>query len=211
MNNNYFRTFKYVLGRAILSEQLQWRHHGIGCLQAYFHEGDTETRVHIWHPDLVLPNFDETNGRVHDHRFPFKSYVMLGAIYNEVWNVSLGQPNYQHSNPWVLYECVNAREAKERGGTFHETLGRFDERDYSVTRAGDWFHEGTNYDMPARQFHFSKVTELTVTVVTKIGMTDGYARILGKKGVELVHAFDHNTVIPRNLILSAGERLLGRV
>jgi hypothetical protein len=209
MKGTNFQTFRYVLGHAILSSRLQWRYHGIGCLQAYFHEGDAETRVHIWHPSLVLVGFTEENGRVHDHRFPFTSHVMLGAIYNEMWGVTSSELNWQHSQSWWMYECVNAREAKEKSGTFHESLGRFDTNEYSVIRNGDWHHAGESYDMPAREFHFSKVNELTVTVVTKTGMTDGYARILGKKDLDLVHAFNHNAVVPKDLLIEAGERLIG--
>lgn len=79
-----------LVGRLILESVtvehplLRWRHHKIGVLQAYVVEGkryyDMETRIHVWHPSLALA--DEDSGRMHDHRFDLRSYVLLGAIHD---------------------------------------------------------------------------------------------------------------------------------
>lgn len=180
------QAFRYAMGHAILSPKLKWRHHGIGVLQAYFHEGDNETRVHIWDPSLVLSGLNESSGLVHDHRFSFRSFVLLGAIYNEEFEFK-----EDVNGQWVKYGVTHARKAMEETGTFHKSLGLLDERRYLAGRCGQWFCVGEEYAMQAREFHLSKVSELTVTLVVKTGLTDGSAVIAGKYGVPLVHAFDH--------------------
>src|ERR1051325_5879847 len=60
--------------------QLQWRHSGLGMLQAYVVEGgQEEVRVHIWHPSLKLDGIDEA-GLGHDHRFDMTSWVLVGKL-----------------------------------------------------------------------------------------------------------------------------------
>jgi hypothetical protein len=115
-------SFRYLAGHMLLSPRLKWRHHGIGVLQAYLHEGDHETRVHIWHPSLVLAGFDATNGLVHDHRFSFDSYVLLGAVYNEEFSFSRDS-----EGEWVKYGVTNARKAMAEKGSYNEPLGILDE------------------------------------------------------------------------------------
>ena len=193
---------KRIVAGALRNKQLDWRHHGVGMYQAYLHEGDEEVRIHIWAPSLVLPGFDVTNGIMHDHRFGFKSYVLHGAIYNERW-----EGEKDPDGEWVHYACVNAREAKERGGTFHETLGRADHCSWKYERSGRWHSAGSSYCFPPREFHYSKVDELTVTLVVKTTVVDGFARILAKRGVELIHAFDHSRIVDRQLIEQVADVL----
>lgn len=197
-------TLRSVVGNAMRNKGLFWRHHGVGMYQAYLHEGDNdeEVRVHVWHPSLVLPTLNVTNGIMHDHRFGFDSYVLQGGIYNEVW---LGAPD--PSGEWVHYACVNAREAHSRGGTFHEPLGRADNELWTYSRSGSWHLAGQQYMFPPRMFHYSRVEELTVTLVVKTTVVDGYARILAKKDTELVHAFDHSRDIDMSIIAEAAMLL----
>lgn len=62
--------------------ELKWRHHGTGMLQAYAPDWwpDSEgVRVHVWHPDLLLPGMAASGG-MHNHRFGLQSTVLLGSI-----------------------------------------------------------------------------------------------------------------------------------
>jgi hypothetical protein len=197
--------FRYMAGHALLSPHLDWRHHGIGVLQAYLHEGDHEARIHVWHPSLVLAGFDETNGLVHDHRFDFSSYVLLGAVYNECfefWGDSQGD--------WVKYGVTHARKAMQEKGDYHAPLGELDNgARYRAVRAGDWFQANSCYRMKARNFHMTRVQELTVTLVIKDGLVDGPAVIAGRHGVPLIHAFDHPKTDYLHLLDQAAKALLG--
>jgi hypothetical protein len=177
-----------VAAHALKDKSLEWRHHGVGMLQAYFHEGDEEVRIHVWHPTLTLAGFDATNGIIHDHRFGFTSYVLLGSIYNEHWS---GTRDDEHGE-WIHYSCVNARQAKNNTGKYHELLGPTGDGFWSYARQGRWYEAGEDYNFAPRQFHFSRVKELTVTLVVKTALVDGPARILGKNGVSLKHAFEYD-------------------
>lgn len=180
---------RYILGHAILSPKLQWRHHGIGVLQAYLHEGDHETRVHVWHPDLVLPEFTPENGLVHDHRFGFTSFVMHGAIYDEAWELEV-----DNGGEWQIHTTQNARSFKEQTGEqygAHTDIKPEDARRYSLRREGHWHEAGQKYQIEPREFHMTRVQDLTVTVVVKTSLVDGPAKIVTKRGATLVNAFDH--------------------
>lgn len=201
---SFSQSIRYMAGHALRSPSLQWRHHGIGVLQAYFHEGDQETRIHIWHPSLILPGFNETNGLIHDHRFSFDSYVLLGAIYNEKFGF---YPNSE--GEWVMHGVTHARKAMEETGSFHKALGVINDTCYSAVRMGSWHQTGAKYSMEARDFHMSMVQELTVTLVIKTGLVDGSAIIVGKKDVQLIHAFDHPKTDYVHLLHLASDRLLG--
>lgn len=56
-----------LVARFLRSDTSNWRHHGIGLLQAYVLEGPIEYRVHVWHPELRF--VDDDSGMIHDHRF----------------------------------------------------------------------------------------------------------------------------------------------
>jgi hypothetical protein len=198
---------RYVLGHAILSPKLQWRHHGIGVMQAYLHEGDHETRVHIWHPHLVLPQFTPENGLVHDHRFGFTSFVMLGAIYDEEWDLE-----EDNGGEWQVHTTQNARSFREQHGEqygAHTDINPEDARRYTVRRTGQWHQQGKSYDIEAREFHMTRVQELTVTLVIKTSFVDGYAKIVTKRGSTLINAFDHKETGTQRYIEHASAKLLG--
>lgn len=199
---------RYVLGHAILSPELVWRHHGIGVLQAYLHEGDHETRVHIWHPNLVLPEFTPENGLVHDHRFGFSSFVMLGAIYDEDWDLQ----EDLHGR-WQVHTTQNARSFKEETGEqygAHTNIQAEDARRYTLVRSGTWHEAGQRYEIEPRTYHMTKVDDLTVTIVVKSSLVDGPAKIVTRVGSKLINAFDHKATVIGPYIKEASLRLLGK-
>jgi hypothetical protein len=197
-------SFRYLAGHALLSPSLKWRHHGIGVLQAYLHEGDTETRIHVWHPALVLADFNETNGLVHDHRFDFDSYVLLGSICNTRFQL---EPD--PTGEWVKYGVTHARKALEEYGSFSNPLGLLDEARYTARRETKWYGASSIYSMKAREFHMSHVNELTVTLIVKTGLVDGSSVIIGKRDVPLIHAFEHPETDYRTILNQASNKLLG--
>lgn len=216
METQDIQMLKYAIGHAMLNPRLEWRHHGIGLLQAYLHEGEDETRIHIWHPQLVLGEFNDENGLVHDHRFGFKSVILLGNLYNEIfeslviWNTSYGPEDWHALDHWVMYECEHARSAKEKTGAYNMPLGRHNEWEYRVTRKGEWINAGQTYEMHPRVFHNTTSKELTVSLIHKRSVVTGSARILAKKKVELVHAFSRSKPYEefRDYIIEASQRLL---
>lgn len=175
------------------SERLQWRHHGIGCLQAYVQEGGRyETRVHIWHPllRLVTPNF----GDVHDHRFHAYSTVLSGSLQNEVWYDRRWriEPPAEGST-WDVYETLHQRADPEALKNPQAPVAKV----HGYLPAVLSVAAGSNYFIPARGFHRTLVDSFAVTVMTKFNQRDDVkARILVKEGGTLIPAFENGRALP---------------
>lgn len=199
----------HILARMIPT--LTWRHHGLGVYQAYIHEGgDHETRVHIFHPDLVLPGLADT-GDIHDHRFDLVSHVLTGRIEHRVYTeVPAGivashkrnsaRPSFES---YDVYECVHARLGQHDPITTSRTAN-FQSQDFA-------FLAGYVYAFKAGHFHCSTVRELTVTVMEKHNQSDTRARILCPSGKPIVQCFgnalNHDPVKPEYLHMAV-EALL---
>jgi hypothetical protein len=181
-----------------------WRHHGIGVLQAYINERDdgVERRLHIWHPDLVIPGIEDS-GSVHDHRFDLTSIVLCGSVLHRVYQTT---PNPEGN--FEILTLVNARASKVGTGSFHSdptpTGERFDVHtfDYKIDA-------GLGYTFGHGVFHSSTVDELAVTLVEKRNQ-EGSARLLANRCYPLKHAFgnpENITEFSRHLI-EARQKLL---
>lgn len=162
---------------------LTWRHHGIGCLQAYLVENaNPEIRVHVWDPRLVRPGIRES-GDIHDHRFHLVSTVIEGEIREKVFE-TVADPE----GDWYAFFVENARSAgAER---------KFDGDCYVVPDGDRYFcgvvprrHEtGSQYALERGIFHRTEVDSLAVTVCQMYNKK-GSARLLVPYGQEPVHAF----------------------
>lgn len=207
------RLLAATVGNLLFSENLlRWRHHKIGVLQAYLveatHSFQVETRIHVWHPDLILA--DEDSGRIHDHRFWLTSHVLLGAMHDsEIKLIPRGTFAGDVEKFGGLYEvwCIqNARKAAEDGQHWVKKESSAQPEHYFIEEIPHVYSMGSTYSYPPRQFHRSDVKELTVTVCTKKTQSDIPARLLARVGAEPKHAFDPT---PKHGKLSeAHERLL---
>lgn len=190
--------------RLLLScADLEWRHHGIGVLQAYASTGPylqppwatkmDELRFHIWHPDLVIPGIQE-NGAAHNHRFHLSSVVLLGNI-DHVELKLIPKP----AGKYTVMQLVNARAAQETTGSFHvdpmPTGKNFDVEEYPhcITK-------GDAYYFAAGGFHRSAPRVVPgskgycITAVSKWD-TKGSAGLLVERGKPWRNAFGN----PENL------------
>jgi len=158
--------------------------------------------VHIWHRSLVAPGI-RGFGDMHDHRFDFLSRVLCGELTNRVYQQSVND-----SGGYDVYSVVNAREQKEKTGSYDgsvQLVGRCDaELDYADQQAA-----GSEYFFPARWFHVTSFAETTVTLVTKCAAIPDYrARILVPHGAKLIHAFDESRVVDKQRVLSDAKEAL---
>lgn len=177
---------------AALIPHLEWRHHGIGCLQAYVREdAEPEVRVHIWHPALVRPGIRES-GDIHDHRFDLESTVLVGHLVEETYFEEERFDREHCPEDMVLcdiWDVQNARAAGAAAG-FDGTCVRAREsvrmylRGLNHWRADQFSH----YKLPRGVFHKTVADELTITICT-LREKRGQARILTPAGVPPVHAF----------------------
>lgn len=167
--------------------RLEWRHSGLGVLQAYVHEGaEHELRVHVWHPSLRRAGIAES-GLFHDHRFDMMSTVLVGEIRQHELELYEGG-----RGDWCTYEVLHARAAAQAsdGATFHQDPSLLPER-YEVSEHAVRVGEGNWYLWPKRRFHGTHFdNRLAVTLVEKTNQDARPARILAPVGVPLVNAFE---------------------
>jgi hypothetical protein len=162
---------------------LSWRHAGFGALQAYIHEDDDhELRVHLWHAALIKSGISES-GLCHDHRFNMCSSVLVGNIIQTEFRL---EPDVDGG--WETYTVLHAREAMNRGGSYHQDPVPTGERFRRYPRI---FKLGAGFGYTFKKFHFHEthMTDLTITLVEKLDQEDVNARILAPCGKPIVHAF----------------------
>lgn len=167
---------------------LKWRYNGLGVLQAYLEEGESEElRVHVWHPELEKPGIRDS-GKIHDHRFDLRSTVLLGSIGHVEFRLT-PHPDGQ----WETHDVVNARKAMADESVYK--AGLFDGQ---VDSRGEYFHAKTTpftfrerdvYLYPQGCFHESFTQDLCVTLVRKMNQQERKARILSPRGHAVTHAF----------------------
>lgn len=163
---------------------LQWRHNGLGLLQAYIREGErSELRVHIWHPELQRPGIIDS-GLYHDHRFDLTSKILVGSIKQREFRLT---PAVLGSH--VLHEVVHARAAAGSKHAPNDGLVTTLPGRYHVEQTDMWLGAGSAYTFPKREFHGSLSSELTVTLMLKTNQDSIPARILAPYDTPVVHAF----------------------
>jgi hypothetical protein len=163
---------------------LQWRHSGLGMLQAYILEGGhDEARIHIWHPSLRLDGIDDA-GLGHDHRFDMTSWVLIGRLtHMEI--VTFHDPKGR----WKIYEVVNARKALRetgsRAGEFRLIEGAVELEKHAMTiSAGDC------YFFPKRTFHETRPdSQVVITIALKTNQDEVPARVLSSLEKQPMNAF----------------------
>lgn len=162
---------------------LKWRHAGFGALQAYIREGgERELRAHVWHPSLIKAGIEES-GLCHDHRFAMRSSVLVGKIIQTDFHL---EPDTDGN--WETLHVLHAREAMERGGSFHHDpmpTGDYFRRVPTVYTIG----KGNGYTFDKFAFHETHAEGITITLVEKSAQEDVNARILAPRGMPVVHAF----------------------
>lgn len=187
--------------------RLNWRRHGIGCLQAYLREGeDHEVRVHIWHPSIVREGMVD-HGDLHNHRFRMVSTVLFGEIEHTEADIT-----DDVDGEWYVYHVVHARQdigARYQHDSAPGSLGT-NWRRVSVARRPGIISAGETYEFARGEFHHTRVDGLAVTIVTKLDQTNDRARIVAKP--EPVHAFEVDDPFDTGpAVLMAELALLGEV
>jgi hypothetical protein len=186
---------------------LQWRHSGLGMLQAYILEGrETEVRVHIWHPSLKLDGIDDA-GFSHDHRFDLTSWVLAGQL-THVEIMSWPDPRGR----WKIYEVVNARKALIETGSRAGEL-RLMEGAVAVEKNAMAISGGQSYFYPKRTFHESRPhSPVVITIALKTNQDQIPARVLCDSGRQPLNAF--GTPLPESqlhLVLAEAADVLRKL
>ena len=146
--------------------RLEWRHHGLGMLQAELSEA---LRIHIWHPSLVSPGMAWPRC-VHDHRFDLVSAVVVGTVLDVPCRVSEGSWWLGPKPPLPDSENVHVHEIKHAKVQFadgpHATATQPVIMKGTLTRCETVpYGAGAEYSVSKREFHTTRVEELAITVV----------------------------------------------
>jgi hypothetical protein len=196
--------------RSFVSDEirhLQWRHSGLGMLQAYVLEGgQEEVRVHIWHPSLKLDGIDEA-GMGHDHRFDMTSWVLAGQLtHSEI------ETSRDPKGRWKIYEVVNARKALRETGSRAGKL-RLIEDAVELKRQATTISAGDTYFFPKRTFHETRPdSPIVITIALKTNQDESPARVLCGLTNHPLNAFGTSlTASQRQFVLARAEAVLREV
>lgn len=189
---------------------LNWRRHGVGCLQAYLREGDDhEVRVHVWHPSIVRDGMVD-HGDMHNHRFRMESTVLVGELEHTEADI-VDDPDGE----WCVYHVVHAREdlgaryVADKATAIPGGLKSTWRRRVRVVRRPGVISAGQTYGFARGAFHHARVDALAVTIVTKHDQTTDRARIVARP--DPVHAFElGDDFDPNPVLLEAFDALFGR-
>jgi len=179
---------------------LQWRHHGIGVLQAYLVEdASKEVRVHVWHPSLVADGI-ESSGQIHNHRFHLRSTVLLGEIEHEEFHL---RPD-EDAGDWQRWTVFHARDPRNQNRP--APVAGF----YRAERITGVIGAAQTYLFSRGAFHRSRVADWCVSLVTKHDQRDEPAMILAPRGTTPLHGFlvARPEVDVAGVVREAAERLL---
>ena len=215
VRREYFAGAKMRAARVLVASlmpKLEWRHSGLGMLQAYIKEGEgDELRVHVWDRRLRRERIEDA-GLLHDHRFDMTSTILLGILRQQEVHL---RPYDQRVDPYAdaysIYEIRSNYRKSKNSAAIVETPGAWEAHFRNVD-----LEAGDQYDYPRGEFHGTytpgdlDVWGPTVTVIRKTNQLDVPARIVAPVGVTVVHAFD--APMPeaqwRPILESAREALL---
>lgn len=159
--------------------KLEWRHHGTGMLQAYTPKGDA--RVHIWHPDLLVPGI-VTSGSMHNHRYGFHSEVLVGAIVHTFIDVC--QTKYGAHQLWLCpLEGAKGVDCPLEPA----------ERVVLQMHEDEVYHADDGYVIRKGEYHWARPAGGLAVTYVKIFDKDPTinSRIVCPYGTTPVHAFSH--------------------
>jgi hypothetical protein len=168
------------VARMIREDTLVWRAvEGLGFMRAdVLDTGDQRAALHIWHPELREPAMIDS-GMLHDHRFSFRSLVLVGAIHDtEIVSLT---PSTDDVDPYQIHEVAEPTPG-------HFIVTEQVER-YRLVTSRHTYRAGSCYFYAAGRFHTSEVSQLTVTLCWKSGEFGG-GRLLARAGRKPVHLTD---------------------
>lgn len=148
--------------------------HGLGFIQVKL---PANRRLHVWHPDLPRRKCFE-HSPIHNHRFSFRSTVLVGRQVNRRYNVIEWAASDRGSHNVISHD--GPRSAK--GGRLS-----FPNGSATVSALPDENYEpGQSYEMPVLQYHETPNTGVVVTLMEKLVEGEVHASTLIEHG----HTFD---------------------
>lgn len=149
--------------------------HGLGFLQIKL---PANRRMHIWHPDLPRRSCF-AHSAIHNHRFSFRSTVLIGEQVNRRYNVVEAMAHHA-SHARISHDGPRS----EKGGRLSYVAS------YVVAQPmpDEIYGPGQSYEMPALQYHETPNSGIVVTLMEKLVEGEIHASSL----IEQPHEFDQS-------------------
>jgi hypothetical protein len=140
-------------------------------------------RIHLW--NTLGSGRYHSDGDVHSHMWPLRSYVLGGRVENEVFDVTRCP-----DGPGEIYEVQYSQGGSHRV--------RLETRVTLGTRKTERLERGMRYDVGAEDFHSSKVGQESVTLIVT-GARTGRSPIVVRQAGSVQAVQDYPLlVVPRS-------------
>jgi hypothetical protein len=135
-------------------------------------------RLHVWHPDLPRRRCYEFSA-IHNHRFSFRSTVLVGVQVNRRYNVLKSDDG--------LYDMVSHDGPRLASGSRASFVdGRCDVFAFKDER----YRPGQSYTMSALAYHETPNSGVVVTLMEKLEEGTVHAHSIIRRGNEFDQSFD---------------------
>jgi len=161
--------------------------HGLGFIQVKL---PANRRLHVWHPDLPRRACYE-HSAVHNHRFSFRSTVLVGEQVNRRWNVHIAHPDDMAQHRLISHN--GPRSAK--GGRLSREVAHCNLECHSV----EYYREGESYVMPELAYHDTPNNGIVVTLMEKLLEGTVHASTIIHHSAKFDQDFDRFQLPPEDL------------
>ena len=155
--------------------------HGLGFIQLVL---PANQRLHVWHPDLPRRRCFE-HSSIHNHRFSFKSRVLIGVQKNVRVDVELVKDGthdvISHNGP-----------RSDKGGRLSYPVAQCNVH----TLAVEEYQPGQEYFMPMHEYHYTPNNGVVVTLMQKTEESSIHANSLCHRGTTFHYDFDRFQLPP---------------
>lgn len=149
--------------------------HGLGFIQVKL---PANRRMHVWHPDLPRRRCFAFSA-IHNHRFSFRSTVLVGTQVNRRYNVIEGArgefDRISHDGP---RGATGGRLSFVAGSAIADPL------------PDEVYTPGQSYEMPILQYHETPNSGVVVTLMEKLAEGEVHASTLIERDREFDQEFD---------------------
>lgn len=149
--------------------------HGLGFMQVIL---PASKRLHVWHPDIPRRKCHAVSS-IHNHRFAFKSTVLIGTMVNRRYEI-VRSPEAYATHDMVSHDGERLATGARRS---------FVDGHCKVTPYPDEVYEpGQSYYMDALAYHETVASGVVVTLMEKLHEGTVHAHSIIAKG----HVFDQS-------------------
>lgn len=171
--------------------------HGLGFIQVKL----PNLRLHVWHPDLPRRACFE-HSPIHNHRFGFRSTVLVGEQVNRRYNVLEGLQLGAGTHDRISHDGPRS----PKGGR----LSYVADGARVSALPDEVYQPGQSYEMPIAQYHETPNSGVVVTLMEKlVESLTFHASTLIERGHTFDQDFDRFQLPPERLWLFVVDALRG--